>query len=633
MEDVRSFLAQIDNGVDPVAGQANGMADSRRRSHPQTWDDSDGIRAAAKHLPYNAGTLAASGSARRGHVTYGRGDSSTRMQPDRIRKLARRWAVPIVLLTLLGAATGYYVSHSLTPIYEAKGEAQVVAAPGQAGATGNLSLTPDQATTTAATLMTEPALLQKVIDQLHLKTTTVALATEVAATPQTSSELVDVTVHDPSAARAAQIANAVINTYVTQVNTQNGQQIDRIDAALQAPITALQSTLTQEEQQLVSDEAKGKDTTALRAALADNATLVYQLTLNLSSVKAAQAQSLEAVSNAAPATAPISPVSPNKVVNTALGGFVGFLLAIGLAAIFQYFDQGLTTADDVRDRLGLPCLAVVPKFGHLEVIAESHNLKKRDAEIVMEAYRRLRTNLLFSSPDVEMKSVVITSTGPGEGKTCTAANLAVALASSEKRVLLVDADMRNPGQHLLFHKALDGGLSELIMQAKTNAIARLLGMQMTDFANLSLLTSGTIPPNPAELLESHRARTLLTALAAEQDVLVIDTAPAGVVSDPLTVAAHASATILVVEAGKTNASQAAAVIGSLRDVGANVIGIVLNKAPRRSLVRRYGYSPYPYRSRTDVGSDDSSQSHPSAQGRKPVIESEAATVGSRTLDA
>ena len=268
--------------------------------------------------------------------------------------------------------------------------------------------------------------------------------------------------------------------------------------------------------------------------------------------------------------------------------------------------------------------AVIPKFSHLALISERDTKRKRHGERVMEAYRRLRTNLLFSSPDIDLTTVVITSAQPEEGKTCTAANLAVALASSEKRVLLVDADLRNPGQHLLFRKPLDGGLSELIVKGKVNPVARLLRMHATDFPNLSLLTSGTIPPILWSCWSPVRARTLLEELADDHDLLVIDSAPAGVVSDALSLAAHASATILVVESGKTNASQAASVIRALRDVGSNVIGVVINKAPRGSLARRYGYSPYPYGASSRRGPAAQPPSAPIEDGGPVPIEPDAA---------
>jgi capsular exopolysaccharide synthesis family protein len=243
----------------------------------------------------------------------------------------------------------------------------------------------------------------------------------------------------------------------------------------------------------------------------------------------------------------------------------------------------------------MPCLGVIPKFRHLPVRGKSSVQNQRHDEAVREAYRRLRINLLFATPDEELKTVVVTSVRAGEGKTCTAANLAVALAGSDRRVLLIDADLRKPDQHRLFGTTLEGGLSELILKRPTEVSVPLNGLRPTKFANLSLLTSGTVPANPAELLASKRGMAVLKAIGPEQDLIVIDTAPAGLVTDPLSVAAGASATILVVEAGKTKASQAAGTIDSLREVGANVIGVVLNKASRRTgtgYYYQYGHSQY-----------------------------------------
>jgi capsular exopolysaccharide synthesis family protein len=175
----------------------------------------------------------------------------------------------------------------------------------------------------------------------------------------------------------------------------------------------------------------------------------------------------------------------------------------------------------------------------------------------------------------------------GEGKTFTAANLAVALAGSDRRVLLVDADLRKPDQHRLFETAAADGLTELILRSSQPTLGAANGFHRTKIENLSLLTSGAIPPNPAELLASRRAASVLSAASATHDLVVVDTAPAGVVTDALSFAAIASATILVIEAGRTNATLAADTIGVLQDVGANVIGVVLNKAARRARTSYY----------------------------------------------
>jgi len=516
------------------------------------------------------------------------------MQPDQLRKLTRKWAIPIIVVMILGAVASYLVSKRLTPIYQATGKVLVVAGPAQSGTNG-LNINSTTATTTAASLITEPTLLQKVISALDLNTNPTNLSKDVTAVAETNTELVDVTVNDPSPVRAADIANTLMGDYVKQVSAANALQVQSAGAAILSQITGVRATLTTEEGQLASQVRAAQDTTAIRSAISANTALLSQLNLSYAAFEATQAQSLESVSLAESASVPIRPSSPNVLLNTAAGGLAALVLAAGIAYLVEFLDQGLRRPEDVTERLGVPCLGVIPKFRHVPGGRRSHEPNHRHDEAVREAYRRLRVNLLFSTPDDNLKSVVITSVRAGEGKTCTAANLAVSLASSERQVLLIDADLRKPDQHRLFGTTLDGGLSELILQRPTAARVQANGFRQTQFAHLSLLTSGAVPPNPAELLASKRAISLLQSIGPEEDLIVIDTAPAGLVSDAFSIATGGSATILVVEAGRTKASQVARTIDALREVGANVIGVVLNKTSRRvgaGYSYRYGYASY-----------------------------------------
>src|SRR5665213_2401640 len=205
------------------------------------------------------------------------------MQAHQLRKLVRRWTIPVIILTLLGAAVAYAFSKSLTPIYQAKGDVLVVAGPGQSGV-GGLNINAQQATTTAAILLTEPPLLQAVIDSSHLNETVDTLAKRVTATPQTNTELVDVLVQDPSPTRAAQIDNALMTAYAAQVTQQNTVRINQAGATLQAGITQVQAAITQENQELAA-APRTQDTTVLRDTISGNTTLLTQLTLSYSSFK------------------------------------------------------------------------------------------------------------------------------------------------------------------------------------------------------------------------------------------------------------------------------------------------------------------------------------------------------------
>jgi non-specific protein-tyrosine kinase len=510
------------------------------------------------------------------------------MDPQRLRKLVRRWAIPVALITIVGVVVAYAITRRMTPIYEAQATVLVVAGPQQAGANTGVALNNDQVTTTAASLMTEPPILQRVINELKLNTTTDLLSRLVTATPITNAQLVNVTVQDPSPVMATRIANTLSSDFVDQITQQNTQRINAAGAALEAQITALTATLNNQENQLARAQARNQDTTALTAEIANNSSLLTTLTANYGTFKATQAQNLETVSIAAPAAQPAQPASPKLLLNLALGLVAGLLVALGIAALAEYLDQGLASEEDVRERLGLPCLAIIPRFNSRPG-RRTDPRDQRHEERARESYRRLRTNLLFTELDSPLQSIVITSARPGEGKTRTASNLAVSLASSEKTVLLVDADMHRPNQHRIFNKPIIQGLSEMLLAASQDGFPVLNERHETMYANLSVLTSGVLPPNPSELLASRRTKFVIHGLEKQRDLLIIDTPPAQALTDALSVAALSSGVILVVESGKTNAAQAQAAIDELRNVGAKVLGVVLNKAKDRQLASYYYY--------------------------------------------
>jgi capsular exopolysaccharide synthesis family protein len=199
------------------------------------------------------------------------------------------------------------------------------------------------------------------------------------------------------------------------------------------------------------------------------------------------------------------------------------------------------------------------------------------------------------------------------------------LATSGKSILLVDADMRRPGQHRLFRKPLEYGLSDMILDMTEISMPSLDGSCATQYRGLSLLTCGTIPPNPSELLASQRSLALLRGFERAHDLVVIDTPPVGAVTDSLSIAGgNAMSVILIVEAGRTNATQAAAVIESLQGVGGKVIGVVLNKATQRTSSRYY-YYPYT----TAADSEPPADSRPGAEAESwsPIGESSPAVAG------
>lgn len=195
---------------------------------------------------------------------------------------------------------------------------------------------------------------------------------------------------------------------------------------------------------------------------------------------------------------------------------------------------------------------------------------------IAESYRSLRTNIEFSSFDHDLKTIAVTSASPLEGKTTTAVNMATAFAQAGENVVLIDANFRKPTIHSIFNKDNRGGLSNII--AKQYSVHEMV--QETPIDNLSLITSGPVPPNPSEMLSSRYFTEMLDELKVNYSIIVIDTPPALIVTDAQVVAAQCDGVILVVNAGKAKREAVVKVKEHLEHARARLLGVVLNNAKR-----------------------------------------------------
>lgn len=214
---------------------------------------------------------------------------------------------------------------------------------------------------------------------------------------------------------------------------------------------------------------------------------------------------------------------------------------------------------------------------------------------ISEAYRTLRTNIQFSSFDKEIKCIVITSSGPGEGKTTTITNLAITMAQSNKKVLLIDADLRKPQVHKRFEINNQRGLTNVLAQH----IPLEDAVQRTSLEGLDILTSGPKPPNPSEILGSNSMKEFIKEAVEKYDRVMIDAPPVGVVTDPAILSTIADGTILVVSSGKTYIEEAQRAKQLLQNVNANILGVVMNKIPVNGK-GYYGYYYYHYYEEDEV---------------------------------
>lgn len=203
---------------------------------------------------------------------------------------------------------------------------------------------------------------------------------------------------------------------------------------------------------------------------------------------------------------------------------------------------------------------------------------------IAEAYRALRTNLEFSNLDKSLRTVLVTSASAEEGKSTTLANLAVTIAQSGKRVVLVDADLRRPTQHQIFGLKNNAGLTDMV---RDDAMMTTPPLQETNVPNLQLLTSGQLPPNPAEVLGSKRMSEVLTALLQNADMVLLDAPPLLAVTDAAVLSSRVDGVLLVVSAGKTKRESARQARSQLEKINARVIGAVLNNVKPDSNTQTY----------------------------------------------
>jgi capsular exopolysaccharide synthesis family protein len=274
------------------------------------------------------------------------------------------------------------------------------------------------------------------------------------------------------------------------------------------------------------------------------------------------------------AEVPRSPVRPRKSMNLMLGLLGGLMAGVGLAFFVEYLDNRVKNPDEIKQFLGLNFLGLVPGLSEKDLEGGlSPLLTHAVPQNFAEAFRGIRTSVLFSTTVEGSRSVLVTSTQPGEGKTIVAANLAMSLAQSGQRILLIDGDMRKPRQHELLKTTQEPGLSSLLVgKAKANDAIRKSGM-----GNLWLMPAGPNPPNPAELLGSTRFKDLLKTLGEHFDWLVIDSPPVMAVTDASVVAHWTTGVVFVIGSEQVSRHTARTAVQQLLSSKATILGSVLNR--------------------------------------------------------
>ncbi|MBA4388060.1 MAG: hypothetical protein C0404_08775 [Verrucomicrobia bacterium] len=385
---------------------------------------------------------------------------------------------------------------------------------------------------------------------------------------------------------------------LTQALVQTVQSIMNQTKALKAKEGEL-ATKYEEQKGLALALAKDAfEQNRLEAEVARHRKLIEVLTERMREVDVSGGFGATNVQVVEPAGIPGVPFKPNKLRIMLVSLFFGLFAGIGLGFLFENLDDTIKTPEDLRAKLGVPLLGFVPRL--------ENEINKKDTISVggmisleepisslAEAYRNIRTSLFYSLPAGEAKILAVTSCVPGEGKTTTACNLAIAIARTGKRVLLIDADFHRPTVSKLFALDSEKGLTNVLVgELRLTQAIQHVTFRETLVENLDVLASGADSPNPAELLGSHMMKTLLSTLRDAYDWIIVDTPPVLFVSDASIVSAICDGVILVVRAGKNNRSILLRTKEHLEALKVKIVGAVLNQMVA-SLAGRY-YSYYYY---------------------------------------
>jgi capsular exopolysaccharide synthesis family protein len=361
-----------------------------------------------------------------------------------------------------------------------------------------------------------------------------------------------------------------VAAYTVTRQEQARSELDAAGAELQAKIDELQATI---------DTASAEQRSVLVAQQASFRERLDELQIEA-------ALTTGGASVVKPADLPEEPVEPTPLRDAALAGLLGLLLGLGAAFLLEYIDDSVKSHEDLEALTDIPVLAVVPVEPPPDnrpiALSEPH-------EFAVEIYRGLRTNVQFLGLDRPMQILQVTSSLPGEGKTTTATNLAVVLAQAGRTVAIVDADLRKPRVHEVFSVPPTPGLTEALLGEPVDMVVSHLD------GGLHVVASGTVPPNPSEMMSHGRVGTFLDDLAARYDYVVVDTAPVLPVADALALSRVVHGVLLVAQANRVSRGEVTESLARLERVGAPVFGVVLNRATEGggggdSYGYGYGYS-------------------------------------------
>jgi non-specific protein-tyrosine kinase len=502
----------------------------------------------------------------------------------------RRWLVPVIAAAAVGGVVAFLGSRAIAPEYRATAQLYLTPASSTTGSFQDVALGQSLARNYVQLVKAE-GVLKAAIEHIGWTGDIERFRDRTQVSQVGDTSIINLSFRDPDPQRAADAANAIAGAFIAQTQTldaslqgtaasQLDEQIKSVEADIQtldeqiAPLRAALAASPSPGQERAQAEQQARLLTLDGLRQSKQQTLA-QLVRARDDIRLSAARSRNSLSLWQEAIAPRRPDTPNTLLNTALGTLAGAILALIAIGVVHYRNDRLNESDAVAERVGIAVIAEIQLGQRSRSLADKLYIRDKPQSIEAEAFRSLRTNIIFANADRRPRAMLVTSAVPLEGKSVVSANLALAFADAGTPTILIDADLRRPSQQTLFRIEASPGTTDLLSgRLPVDAIDL-----MRIGPNLTVVPSGPLPSNPAELLSSPRMSALIEQLCdREKDgVLIIDASPLLTVTDATAVATRVDGCLVVVDSGRTPARTARRAIEVLRQVHAPILGIVLNK--------------------------------------------------------
>jgi len=539
-----------------------------------------------------------------------------------IRPLIKWWWL-LIIATFVAMFSSYLVTRQQPPIYQSRTTLVIGRAVYETNPTGNELYLNQQLAAFYTDIAQREPVRTATMEKLNL-----TFLPEYVVNNPTESQLIEILVSDTDAVRAQAVANELANQLINRTPS-SGNNAER-QAFIEEQLNQLEVKITETQAEITKKQTELGDLFSARQ-ISDTQNEINGLEEKLSTLRSNYATLLSNTERGATntlsvieaANLPRQPIGPNRLMLVVLSGAIAFVIAGAAAYLLEYLDDTLKSPDEITRLLNLP---VVGYISDLDKGVDMRSyVVNQPRSAIAEAFRALRTDLEFSNVDKPIKTIFVSSAGVGTGKSTIAATLAIIMAQGGKKVILLDADLRKPSVHQVMGIPNQKGLTDVF---RGNLDIYNASVNWNE-GNLFVIPSGSVPPNPSELLGSKKMDQILDSLERIADVVIID-GPPFLVTDATILSAKVDGVLLVVRHGFTRRQEAQSVIHQLQRSEARVLGVVLNRIPRSGMdyfnVYRY-YQSYYYHDQEEEQSVETRNGKPRffnflKRKPKPKLESE-----------